>query len=406
VHVEKSDEHGVISQRISSILEDVIGGADQERPIPLHEPYLGREEQIHLEECLESGWVSSAGPFIETFEQDIGVFTGAPNVVATVNGTAALHLALVVAGAGEGDEVLVPSMTFVATVNAITYCGAVPHFIDSEPEHLGVDVAQLGVYLTDLLKPGPNGPENCRTGRRVAAIVVVHTLGHPVDLDGMSKLCEQFDLPLIEDAAEALGSTYHGAHVGTHGLIGTLSFNGNKIVTTGGGGALLIRDEDLAARARHLATTAKQPHAWEYFHDEVAFNYRMPSLNAALGVAQFARLTKLVDAKRKLAQAYAEAFSKEDGIRFIKEPPNTSSNYWLNAIVLDTSDAGSIDQILGDLVDGGYLVRPLWRPSHQLPMFAQSPRMDLPVCEDLARRVISLPSSPGLAMDVVKAAKH
>ncbi len=364
---------------------------------PLHEPDLGGNAWTYVKDCLDTGWVSSVGSYVDRFERMVESFTGAAHAVATVNGTAALHVALQLAGVRPGDEVIVPTLTFVATANAAAYQGAVPHFADSEPPTLGLDPRKLERYLETIAGPGADGPHNRGTGRRIGAVVCMHTFGHPVDLDPLVAVCQRFDLPLVEDAAESVGSTYKGRHTGTFGRLAILSFNGNKTITTGGGGAILTGDAELAAAARHLTTTAKAPHRWDSAHDQVGFNYRMPNLNAALGCAQMEQLPALLAAKRRLAEAYEHAFDGVAGVRFMVEPPFARSNYWLNAILLDPDRAADRDAVLAATNDAGIMTRPAWTPLHRLPMYRDCPRMDLGVAEDLYRRLVNIPSGPRLA---------
>jgi len=370
---------------------------ERKDPIALHEPAFSGREWEYVKECLDSGWVSSAGRFVERFERELAELTGIPHVVAVVNGTAALHVCLLLAGVRPGDEVLVPSLTFVATANAVRYCGAIPHFVDVSPVTLGMDADTLSAYLNEIVQTGPDGTViNRATGRRIAAVVPMHTFGHPVDLEPLLALCERYRLPMVEDAAESLGSLYRGRHTGSFGLLGAFSFNGNKIVTTGGGGAIVTSDAELAKAARHLTTTAKRPHPWAFWHDQVGFNYRMPNLNAALGCAQLEQLDRLLDNKRKLYERYRRFFADVQGVRVLQEPPYARSNYWLNAILLEKPDLRQRDEVLQATHDAGFLTRPVWTPLHKLPMYTDCPRMPLPVTEQLEQAVINVPSSPWL----------
>lgn len=366
------------------------------RPIALHEPRFGGQELEYLAECIRTGWVSSAGAFVDRFEHELASFTGARHAVLTVNGTAALHVALLAAGVRRDDEVIIPALTFVATANAVRYCGAIPHFADSDERTLGIDPSKLAAHLARLAELRDGRCINRETGRRIAAVVPMHTFGHPVDLDSLLSICEAHGLPLIEDAAESLGSLYRGRHTGTLGLLGVLSFNGNKVVTTGGGGAVLTDDADLARSLRHVSTTAKLPHPWEFRHDQVGYNYRMPNLNAALGCAQLEQLPAFLQAKRMLAARYAAAFECVGGVRFFVEPPGATSNYWLNALLLEPEHAASRDVLIETLHKERILVRPAWTPLSQLPMYRECPAMDLSVAESLHARVVNLPSSPHL----------
>jgi perosamine synthetase len=365
-------------------------------PAALHEPRFAGNEWAYVKECLDSTFVSSVGKFVDRFEADLAAFTGAKHVVAIVNGTAALHIALKLAGVNPGDEVITPALSFVATANAITYCGATPHFADSEERTLGLDPRALREYLQRVTELRMGECVNRMTGRVIRAVVPMHTFGHPVDIDGVLAIARDFHLALVEDAAESLGSTIGGRHTGTFGLIGTLSFNGNKTITTGGGGALLINDTAVAKRAKHITTTAKVPHRWEFQHDEVGYNYRLPNINAALGCAQLEQLPELVTAKRHLFERYHHAFAAVSGAHIFREPADCRSNYWLQVLLLDESTAGERDATLVATNDAGLMTRPVWNLMHSLTAFASCPRMELPVAASLARRVINLPSSAQL----------
>jgi perosamine synthetase len=288
------------------------------KQIALHEPSFSGNEWKYLKECLDTGWVSSVGKFVDKFEQDLVDYTGAQHAIVTVNGTSALHISFHLAGVLRFDEVLVPALTFVGTVNAISYCGATPHFIDCEKRYLGIDAVSLDDYLKSISSQVNGICVNRFTKRPIRCLCVMHTLGHPVDLDEIEKVCQKYHLVLIEDAAEALGSYYKGTHVGHQGLLGTLSFNGNKIITTGGGGAILTNDANIAREAKHLTTTAKLPHLWEFQHDKIAYNYRLPNINAALGCAQLEKITEFLQAKRYLMQQYTTAFSSIEGIKIME----------------------------------------------------------------------------------------
>lgn len=368
----------------------------QDQQIALHEPYFGGNEWCYVKECLDTGWVSSVGTFVNRFEDDLANFTGAKHAIATANGTSALHICFRLAGIEAGDEVLVPTLTFVGTVNAIAYCQATPHFIDAEENTLGVNADLLDDYLKDITKIAGTTTINRITNRPIKALCVMHTLGHPVDLDRMVEICDKYNLILIEDAAEAVGSYYKNAHVGHAGLLGILSFNGNKIMTTGGGGAILTDDPHIAKRAKHITTTAKVPHAWRFAHDELGYNYRLPNINAALGCAQLEQMNEFLRAKRELAAIYQHAFMGVQGVKLLKEPPFAKSNYWINALILDEPYANLRDQLLDEMISTGIMVRPLWELQHHLPMYSACPRMLLSIAEKLARRLIQIPSSPQL----------
>ncbi|GGH15603.1 perosamine synthetase [Alsobacter metallidurans] len=381
----------VDNSRLIDALKGVLGPADA--LIPLHEPrFAGREWEL-LKDCLDTGWVSSVGQYVDGFEARLAETCGAGRAVAVVNGTAALHMALLVAGVRPDDEVIVPTLTFVATVNAVVYCGAVPHLVDSEMLTLGMDPAKLGRHLERIGTRRDGVLVNRETGRTIRAIVPMHTFGHPVDMDRLNAIAEQFGLPVIEDATESLGTLYKGRPSGSLAPIGTLSFNGNKIVTTGGGGAVLTHDPVLGARAKHLTTTAKVPHRWAFDHDELGYNYRLPNLNAALGVAQLEQLPGFLDAKRALAERYAQALEGVSGLRFFREPAFARSNYWLNAVLLDADDEAERDRVLQATNDAGLMTRPVWTVMHKLSMYRDCPRDDLSVAESIGRRLINIPSS-------------
>jgi perosamine synthetase len=364
--------------------------------LALHEPVFGGNEVGYLEECIKSTFVSSVGKFVDRFENMLEEITGAKRAIAVVNGTAALHACFRLAGVEAGDEVISPTLTFIATTNAIAYCGATPHFVDSSFETLGMDSRALGARLDAIARRDSGGAINRETGRRIAAIVPMHTFGHPVDMDGINAIARHWAIPLVEDAAESLGSKYKGHVVGSRARLAALSFNGNKIVTTGGGGAILTDDEELGRRAKHITTTAKLPHKWAFEHDEIGFNYRLPNLNAALGCAQLEQLDGFLRSKRLLATAYDRAFAGVPGLRFAREPEGTTSNYWLNAILLDEAHSAMRDDVLTALNDAGFGARPAWTLMHQLPMFAACPRGDLRVAESIERRLINLPSSASI----------
>ena len=365
-------------------------------PVSLHEPQFSGNEWVYVKECLDTGWVSSVGKYVDRFEEMLADYTGARRAIAVVNGTAALHICLKLVGVERGDEGLIPSLTFVATANAVTYCGGIPHFADCEERTLGLDPVALERHLDEISYLGAEGCTNRLTGRRNKAVVPMHTFGHPVDQDPLVEVCKRYRLELVEDAAESLGSFYKGEHTGLRGRVSALSFNGNKVVTTGGGGAIITNDEELGRLAKHLTTTAKVPHRWEFNHDMVGYNYRLPNLNAALGCAQLEQLPGFVEYKRALADRYRQAFAGIEGVRFFSEPNFAKSNYWLNVLLLDEGLACERDAVLAATNDAGIMTRPAWTPMHKLPMFADAPRMDLPVTESLAARLINIPSSASL----------
>ena len=387
-----ADRSGLVKGIVMAIRAAVGDG-----PVALHEPCFAGNEWAYLKECLDSSFVSSVGKFVDRFEADIAAYTGAKHAVAVANGTAALQVALQLAGVRAGDEVLVPALTFVATSNAVAYCGAVPHFVDSEERTLGVDTAALREYLAGMTEIRSGACVNRLSGRALRAIVPMHVFGHPVDLDGLLAVARDFRLTIVEDAAESLGSNYHGRHTGTFGLLGTLSFNGNKTITTGGGGAILTDDVQLARHAKHLTTTAKVAHRWDYEHDELGYNYRMPNLNAALGCAQLEQLPVLLAAKRRLHQRYCETFAPVSGVHLMGEPNGCRSNFWLQTLILTSAMAGERDAVLAATNDAGLMTRPIWVLNHRLPMYRGAPRMPLAAAESLERRVVNIPSSAQLA---------
>jgi perosamine synthetase len=368
-----------------------------EKRIALHEPCFGGNEWKYVKECLDTNWVSSAGPFVQRLESMLCDFTGVAFAIAVVNGTAALHLCLKTAGVQPNDEVLCPTLTFVATANAITYCSAVPHFVDNDEKTLGVDPGKLEDYLKTVSAVQEGNCRNKTTGRRIRALVVLHTFGHPADLDGLKEVCDRFGIVLVEDAAQSIGSLYKGTHTGNWGMTSAISFNGNKTITTGGGGAILTNNKGVSEHARHIATTARLPHDWAFLHDETGYNYRMPSINAALGCAQLEQLPGFIEKKRSLAEKYRLAFDGIERVTFFREPPYARSNYWLNAILLD-KEAGFAerDLVLDSTNKNGIMTRPAYVPMHKLPMFKDCPHMDLSVAESVERRLINIPSSPTL----------
>lgn len=389
------------AQTVLNVLQSVL--PPRYTFLPLHEPNFGGNEWTYVKECLDTGWVSSVGKFVDQFEVELAAYTGVKRAIAVVNGTAALHVCLLLAGVEPDDEVLIPALTFIATANAVSYCGALPHFIDSEEKTLGVDPLKLAAYLDEITEQRPNGCYNRQTGRRIKAMVPMHTFGHPVDLDPLLEVCRRFNIALIEDAAESLGSFYKGRHTGQWGVLSALSFNGNKTITTGGGGAILTNNEELGRLAKHVTTTAKVPHRWEFNHDMVGYNYRMPNINAALGCAQLEQLPNFLTVKRDLAERYRQAFSNVTGIQFFSEPPNSRSNYWLNTLLLDKEFAGQRDVLLEVANDAGIMTRPAWTLMHKLPMFTCCPKMDLSVAESLELRLINIPSSVTLGLGPINA---
>lgn len=384
----------------SPLIEQTLAALHQVLPhkpsLPLHEPVFAGNEWNYVKECLDTGWVSSVGKFVDRFEQQLAEYTGVKRAVAVVNGTAALHVCLRLVGVRQDDEVLIPALTFIATANAVSYCGAIPHLVDSEERTLGIDPARLAEYLDEITELRGEDCFNTLTGRRIKAVVPMHAFGHAVDLDPLLAVCQRYQLELVEDAAESLGSFYKGRHTGNWGKVSALSFNGNKVITTGGGGAILTNDEELGKFAKHLTTTAKVPHKWLFDHDQIGYNYRLPNLNAALGCAQLEQLPGFLAAKRRLAEAYQHAFASVAGVRFFTEPPTSQSNYWLNVLLLDKPLAHQRDALLDATNAEGLMTRPAWTLMHKLPMYAHCPRMALPIAEDIESRLINIPSSSNL----------
>jgi aminotransferase in exopolysaccharide biosynthesis len=384
------------SKTLTEAVVGAIRGVVGPGKVALHEPSFEGNEWLYLKECLDSTFVSSVGKFVDQFEDELATYTGAKYAISVVNGTAALQIALKLSGVQANDEVLVPALTFVATVNAVTYCNAIPHFVDSEEGTLGIDTSKLRDYLQRNTSQQSGKCVNNLSGRIVRALVPMHTFGHPSDIDGLLSIANDFNIVLVEDAAESLGSFYHGQHTGTFGLFGTLSFNGNKTITTGGGGAILTNNAALARHAKHLTTTAKIPHAWEFRHDEIGYNYRMPNINAALGCAQLEKLSDKLASKRELFKRYQSAFAQVDGVSLFSEPENSQSNYWLQTLVLDGSESENRDLILESTNSTGIMTRPAWELMNDLEPFKGFPSMDLATAKSLLERIINIPSSPGL----------
>lgn len=386
-----------LEKDILSAVRETIGQADD--LVLLHRPFIPPAAWTYTKECLDTGWVSSAGSFVTRFEKELAEFVGCRRAVATVNGTAALEVCFHLSGVQPGSEVICPSLTFVATPNAIVRSGAVPHFVDVSVDRLSLCPEALRERLRAVAIASPEGTRNRETGRLISAACVMHCFGHPGEIDGLLQVCGEFEIPLVEDAAESLGSYYKEKHTGRFSQLSAVSFNGNKILTTGGGGAILTDDEELADKAKHLTTTAKLPHRWEFEHDEVGWNFRMPNLNAALGASQLEVLPELLAAKRALAIRYAGCFESVRGASFLAEPSDSRSNYWLNCILLDEPNLALRDDVLQHLNDSGYQCRPIWKPMHQLPMYKNVPSGPLKNTETLHNRAINIPSSADLALD-------
>lgn len=363
----------------------------------LHEPVFAGNEKKYLAECIDSGFVSSVGPFVTAFEESLRTYVGARFAVAVVNGTAALHLSLLAVGVRPGDEVLVPAMSFVATANAVSHAGAIAHFVDADESTWGIDPVALGSYLAVIGKIEDGRLHNKETGNPITAVVPMHALGHPVAIGPLLEVAQEFGLVVVEDAAESLGSYVGDRHTGRFGRLGVFSFNGNKTITTGGGGVIVTDDEALAQKLKHVSATARVPHAYEFDHDEVGYNYRMPNINAALGLAQLEQLPGLIARQRSLSELYSTEFDGGPFGEVRHESPGSTSNYWLQAILLAEGLQFSKDELIGGCVGAGVSVRPLWKPLNRLATYSAHPSAATPVTEHLYNRVICLPSSAFLA---------
>lgn len=359
--------------------------------IPLAVPVFAGNEKKYLEECIDTTFVSSVGKFVDRFEKDMAEYAGCKKAVVCVSGTNALHMSMLLVGVERDDEVLTQALTFIATCNAISYIGAHPVFIDVDKSTMGLSPDALKDWLVKNAEIKNGQCYNKKTGRRVKACVPMHTFGHPVRIEEIAHVCEDYHIELVEDAAESIGSLYKGKHTGTFGKVGAISFNGNKTITTGGGGMMLFNDEELAAHAKHLTTQAKVPHRWEFRHDHVGYNYRMPNINAALGCAQLENLDKFIASKRQLALEYAEYFKNVDDIQFFTEPEDTFSNYWLQAVIFKDKDAQQA--FLQQTNDNGVMTRPIWELMNRLPMFEHCENDGLMNTIWFADRVVNIPSS-------------
>ena len=384
-----------------SAIQSVVHRSDRKQPIVLHEPdFTSTDVWSYVKSCLDTAWVSSAGAWVNRFEELLSLHTGAKFAIAVSNGTNALRLGLHLVGVQSDEEVLVPSLSFVATANAVSHLGAIPHFVDIDSLNLGISSDFLDQYLSRICDIKNNNVYNKSTGRRIAAIVPVHVFGLAANIKKLREVSSKWRIPMIEDSAEALGTYFNGDHCGTFGDLGALSFNGNKLITTGGGGALLTNNEELAEKARHLSTTAKVSHPWEYFHDQIAWNDRMPNINAALGVAQLEHLNDILLLKRQLHSDYQLAFSDIADVELLHEMPGTTSNYWLNTIQFEHHSVSEALQARTDLLEECFqskiYLRPAWIPLHTLPMYRNSPRSSLETTNNLSPRLLNLPSSPKL----------
>ena len=357
--------------------------------IPLHAPVFNGNEKKYLIDCIDSTYVSSVGKYVDQFEEKIADFTGAKKAIAVVNGTSALHAALKLVGVGYGDEVITQPLTFIATCNAIAYCGAESVFADVDLDTMGLSPKSLKSFLIENYNKDSNGPINKRNGKKLSACVPMHTFGHPVRIEEIAQICIDWNIPLVEDAAESLGSYVGDKHTGRFGKFGILSFNGNKTITTGGGGMIITDDEELGRLAKHFTTTAKVPHKWEFNHDMIGFNYRMPNINAALGCAQLEQLKVKLEIKRTIAEKY-QNFFRNESIEFVKELPGSKSNYWLNAIRFN--ELSERDEFLAFSNENNVMTRPIWSLMNRLPMYSGCFTGDLTNAEKLEQQIVNIPS--------------
>ena len=371
-----------------SFIKDLYGNQDF---VPLSVPKFIGNEKKYLDDCIDTTFVSSVGQYVDRFEKDMAAYTGAKRAVVCVSGTNALHMAMMLAGVERDDEVLTQALTFIATCNAIAYIGAHPVFLDVDRSTMGLSPDAVKGWLTKNAEMRNSLCYDKNTNRRVKACVPMHTFGHPVRIEELAAVCAEWHIELVEDAAESIGSKYKGIHTGLFGKVGALSFNGNKTITTGGGGMLLFMDEELGSLAKHLTTQAKVPHRWEFKHDHIGYNYRMPNINAALGCAQLEHLDEFIADKRETAKAYAEYFKNVDGIDFFTEPENCYSNYWLNVVILPDHDKQI--EFLQETNDNGVMTRPIWELMNRLPMFENCQHDHLTNTIWFADRVVNVPSS-------------
>ena len=375
-------------EKVISFIHKLYG---TEEFVPLSVPKFMGNEKKYLEECIDTTFVSSVGKFVDRFENDMAAYTGAKKAVVCVSGTSALHMAMMLVGVERNDEVLTQALTFIATCNAISYIGAHPVFIDVDKDTMGLSPIAVKNWLAKNAEIRNGECFNKNTGRRVKACVPMHTFGHPIHIEELIQICEEYHIEVVEDAAESIGSLYKGKHTGTVGEVSAISFNGNKTITTGGGGMMLFNDGELAAKAKHLTTQAKVPHRWEFRHDHIGYNYRMPNINAALGCAQLENIDKFIESKRQVAAEYTELFKNVDGIDFFTEPENTFSNYWLNAVIL--KDKAAQQAFLQQTNDNGVMTRPIWELMNRLPMFEHCENDGLENTIWFADRVVNIPSS-------------
>lgn len=368
------------------------------KSIHLHEPYFDRADSKSLEKVINSSFVSTTGPLISVFEKNIAKFTGSKYAVCMINATAALHISMILLNIKKNDEVLIPSLNYIASTNAILYCGGVPHFVDVSEEDLGIDVKKLDLYLNKIAFIKNNQCLNKITKRKIKAIIPTHVFGNPMKIDSLKNICKKYNINLIEDASEALGSFYKKQHVGTFGDMGVISFNGNKIITTGSGGVLLTNQKNIALKALKLSKVSKENHLYDYYYKDIGYNYRMNNIAAALGIQQLKKIKKLVKAKRKLFQLYKKEFHGKK-MYILEENKNCYSNYWLQTLILKNCNFKLRKKIIKFLIKKKIFVRPVWRLLHKLKHLKKYPRMDLEVSENLHSKIINLPSSPGIILN-------
>ena len=369
---------------------------DKNKILPLHEPAFDNLEKKYLINCIKSTFVSTRGKMVTQFEKKIKNITSSKYAIATINGTCAIHLGLKLLGAKYGDEVMLPSLTFAGTTNAILNAGCTPHFLESEYETLGIDPIKLDNYLKNNTKIIKGECYNKKTKKKISSIIVVHVFGHSSKILQLSRISKKYKIPLLEDAAECIGSFYGKKHLGTYGKVGVISFNGNKTITTGGGGILLTGDKKISRLAKHLTLNSKTSHKWEYIHDQEGFNYGMPAINAALGLAQLDKLTKFISLKRKLYKKYEAKFKNLHFLKLLKEPKNSKSNYWLQTVILEKKFKHLKNLFLKETNLSGIITRPIWKPMHKLKHLKKYPKMKLEIVEDIYSRAINIPSSPNL----------
>ncbi|SFC64546.1 perosamine synthetase [Algibacter lectus] len=358
--------------------------------IPLHAPIFLGNEKKYLNECIDSTFVSSVGKFVDQFEADVAKFTGAKHAIATSNGTSALHIGLLMAGVSKEDEVITQPLTFIATCNAISYIGAYPIFVDVDKETLGLSPEKLEYFLVNNTEVINGECINKSTKRKIKAVVPMHTFGFSANIEELVSVCNRYNIKVVEDAAESLGSSYKGQHTGTYGLVGAFSFNGNKTITTGGGGMLITNDDAIAKKAKHITTTAKIPHPWDYEHDMIGFNYRLPNINAALGCAQLEKLPYILERKKVLSNKY-DTFFKDKSIEYLRGPKDSNSNYWLNAVMLENLEARNY--FLKETNEAGVMTRPIWKLMNTLTMFKNAQTGNLDNAEWFEDRIVNIPSS-------------